>query len=706
MGGGIAAHLVNLGLDVTLLDVDSESAEAGWNRVQRARPPHLYVPDFAGRVRLGSIGENLDWVSDADWVCEAIVEKLDLKKSLFSLIEPRLKPDAMISTNTSGLQISLLAEGRGESFRRRFLGTHFFNPPRYLKLLELIPTGETEPSEIQRFTTFLESRVGRRVVLAKDTPGFIANRFGMWAMIHAIHIAEKLQLSIEQVDTMTGPFLGRPRSASFRLNDLVGLDIMADIAANLFERCPDDPHRDNLHLPNSVKTLLERGWIGEKAGQGFYRREGKELMALDLGTLAYRQRQDAAFDSIKALEKQPLGERIRAALELRDEVGEYMRLHLAPVLLYANYLKEEISHCVEDFDRVMQWGFGWEQGPFAMIDGIGPEVLSLRDGKFYEGQKQRSFSGGWSPRRNEPEFATIKDFPIVSQETGFNVRDLGDGVLAACLSTKMGTINPDLVRGLHQWVTKQEGPFVLASEARSFSAGYDLTFFQSKSEAEDWQAIDNGLRELQDLALLLRSKRSASAVFGYALGAGLELAMNCAIMVAHPEATLGLPEVKVGLFPGGAGTATMAQRSQASAKELAETARTLALGYVSSCAEDARRVRYLRPLDRVIVHPDKLIMEAKAAALSATPDAAADWVLPEGPVVGIVDSELDGMRARDELTDYDIAIVEKVKLVLTKCRSLAEAVEREREEFIDLLKRAPTQLRIKHMLDTGKPLRN
>jgi 3-hydroxyacyl-CoA dehydrogenase len=299
MGSGIAAHMANLGFSVTLLDLTEDSVRGAFDRAKRARPPHFYVPETAESVRLGSIGRNLEWAGEADWVCEAIVEKLDAKRQLFQMLEPLLREDAFVSTNTSGLEISILSEGRSDSFRRRFLGTHFFNPPRYLKLLELIPTPETDASVVRAMTGFLEEGAARRVVVAKDTPGFIANRFGMWSMFHATHVAERLGLTIEQVDLITGPFLGRPRSGSFRLNDLVGIDIMEDIARNLVSRCPDDPHTKELEPPRSLAFLLEKGWIGEKAGQGYYRREGRELMSLDLVTLAYsRPGEEAAARAV------------------------------------------------------------------------------------------------------------------------------------------------------------------------------------------------------------------------------------------------------------------------------------------------------------------------------------------------------------------------------------------------------------------------
>lgn len=705
MGSGIAAHLANLGFQVTLLDLTEESVAAAFDRAKCARPPHFYLPETADTIRLGSIRDNLLWATEADWVCEAIIEKMDAKRALFEQLDAALPESTAITTNTSGLQISLLAEGRSESFRRRFMGTHFFNPPRYLKLLELIPTGDTSAEALDAMTRFLEDKVARRVVLAKDTPGFIANRFGMWAMIHAVHVTEKLGLSIEQVDAICGPFLGRPRSAAFRLNDIVGLDIMQDIANNLFTRCPGDPHRDTLQIPASMAFLLERGWIGDKAGQGYYRREGKEFVAFDLVTHAYRQRQEVAFPELDAIAKEPLGVRVAKALDMRNEVGEFLRHHLVPVLRYADYLKEEISHSVLDFDRVMMWGFGWEMGPFAMMDAIGHERFGLQH-PFYEGGQMHAFGGGRVPLPDEPQYRQIRDYAITEQHQSFNVRDLGDGVHAVCLSTKMGTINPALVAELSDWVDGHDR-FVLASEARHFSLGFDLTWFIAQIEAEAWDAIERALADLQALAVKLSTKACVAAVHGYCLGAGMELAFQCPKVVVLADAMLGFPEAKVGLFPGGGGTAELALRAQGGgSKAVVDMAIRLANGEVSANADQARAMGYLRRSDRTVYHPERLVTEAKEAVVDVSPLLRIGWQVPDGPLSGMIDRELDALVAKGSLTDYDHQIGDRIKHVFTKPTSFEDALAKERTLFTELCQKALTQARIRHMIETNKPLRN
>lgn len=707
MGAGIAAHLANIGFQVSLLDVTREAASEGLARAKAAKPPHFYVPERAADVEVGSLKDSYDLIARADWVCEAIVEKIDIKKALFAEIEPHLRPDAMISTNTSGLQISLLAQGRSDSFRRRFMGTHFFNPPRYLKLLELIPTEETDPNAVIAMSKFLEDRVARRVVVAKDTPGFIANRYGMWAMYQAIHAAERLHLTIEQVDAITGEFLGRPRSGSFRLNDIVGLDIMEDIAKNLVQRCPHDSHMGVFETPKSMKVLIEKGWIGEKARQGYYRKEGRELLALNLDTQVYNQRQEPDLPSLKELGKTPLGERIKLALDKKDEVGEFLRNYLVPVLKYADFLKKEVSHSVEDFDRVMKWGFGWKMGPFELIDAIGPDRLGLSTGSNYSEAGIRDFDGIYRQREAHPEYLQLAGCPVIDGTDTYSLRDLGDGILAVALKTKMGVITPQVVSDLTEFAKERKAqPFVLTSEAKSFSAGYDLSFFDQAIDKGDYESIDRALSDLQSLGELLEEAECVAAVFGHCLGAGLEIALSCAKILAHAETNIGLPESRVGLIPGGRGTTLLRLHNQFTAKRLAEVAFTMAEGAISTSADQARSLGYLRQTDVTVYHPDRLLSAAKRMALTVGQSRRPNWHTPEGPIAGMIDRELDSGKRQGVLSDHDKTIGDKIKVIFAKAVSYEDAVRMERVEFVDLCKKALSHARIKHMLETNRPLRN
>ncbi len=708
MGSGIAAHLANLGFDVTLLDATEESVRAAFSRAVEVRPPHFYLPGTANLIRLGSVEQDLAWVSEADWVCEAIIEKLEAKQAVYRAIEPYLREDAMVSTNTSGLQLSLLKVGMPESFRKRFIGTHFFNPPRYLKLLELIPTDETDHAVVSHMTEFLESKAARRVVVSKDTPGFIANRFGMWSMFAAVHAAERLGLTIEEVDAITGPFLGRPRTGSFRLNDLVGLDIMADIASNLVERCPDDPATRQLAMPTSVQQLLERGWTGAKAGQGYYRKEGKELVSFDLKTLGYRQRQEPDLPALADLGKLPLGERIAKALQGRDQVGEYLRTYLVPTLKYATQIKEEISHNIRDFDRVMRWGFGWEAGPFELIDAIGTANLGLSGRRFYEGAEVLSFEGSYYLPEPEPLFRPLHSFAASQTWPGFVLRDMGDGVTAISLTTKMGTYGPDVVRDLTTFLESgQARRIVLTSEARSFSAGYDLRFIVERMEAKDYAAIDAVIAEFQRLGVLLGQLPSVAAVWGHCLGGGFEMAASCSLIAAAAETQIGLPEIKVGVIPGGGGTALMRTRNQSGgAKQIVEAVKTVATGTTSDNADHARKLGFLRPEDVTVYHPDMLFTEAKRLALTATARGSSPWMQVEGPLLGMIDRALDELRAKGQLTDHDVAVAEQMKHSFAKATSYEDALDKERAGFVAASKEGLSLARARHMLESGKALRN
>jgi len=708
MGSGIAAHLANLGFDVTLLEQTREMADEKLAHAASQRPPHFYLSGTSKTIRTGSISEDLEAVEQADWVCEAIIEKLDAKQALFETLDPLIREDALISTNTSGLQISLLTEGRSESFRRKFLGTHFFNPPRYLKLLELIPTNETDAAVVEATTKFFHDKAARRVVVVKDTPGFIANRYGMWSMFHAIHVAEKLRLSIEQVDAITGPFLGRPKSGSFRLNDLVGLDIMQDIAQNLIERCPHDPGTSQLDLPKSMEYLIEKGWIGNKVRQGYYKKEGNQFVAFDLERHTYNEVQEPNLSTLKELERLPIGERLSKALQDTSEVGEFLRLYLKPTLQYAVSIKDEISHNVRDFDRVMQWGFGWQDGPFAMIDAIGADNLDLSTKPFYQiGQIQDNAGIYFSPKP-EPEFATITDYPIVDQQPGFNVRDMGDGVEAISITNKMGVIDPVLVRSLLSYLKSGRlGRIVLTSEAKVFSAGFDLKFFNTAVEAEQFDEIDSAIADFQRLNTMIGNIPSVAAVWGFCIGGGFELAAGCSLIAAHPETQIGLPEALVGLVPGGAGIGVMRLRLQSNGtKGVVEAAKLIATGGLSANADDARKLGFLRDEDITVYHPDRLLTEAKKLVLNAKPLVRQAWQEVGGPIKGMIDQMQKDLIAAGSFSEYDAQINDKVKNVLTSASSFEDAVERERHAFVDLCKEGRSHARMKHMVDTGKPLRN
>lgn len=710
MGSGIAAHLANVGFEVSLLDVSGESVRAAFDRAKSAKPPHFFLKSTADRIRLGSIAENLDWVQDSAWVCEAIIEDIDAKRALYAQIDPLLAPDALISTNTSGIELARLKEGRSDLFQQKFVGTHFFNPPRYLKLLELIDTDTTSPGLIPILTEFFETRVGKRVVRALDTPGFIANRYGMWSMYHAIHIAEKLQLRIEDVDTITGTFLGRPRSGSFRLNDIVGIDVMENIAQNQLARCENDPFIGTLMPPRSIKHLIEQKHLGNKTGKGYYERVGKEFFALDFQTLAYRPAVNDELKTIAAYSKLPIGERVREALNTKDEVGEFLRLYLVPALRYADYLKSEVSYSIHDFDNVMKWGFGWEYGPFELIDAIGGEKILEKTQPFYSNGSQLSVQGhGYIAVPSAPEYRALTDYPISQKQGELIFRDLGDGVTSIEYSTKMGTISPSVVRDFLGFLdSNPTGKFVLASSAKSFSAGFDLRFFQDCIEREDWLAITKAIADLQKLGESLETFPIVSAVHGYCLGGGFEIAMSCPRLVALSDSQIGLPEAKVGLIPGGRGAISARLRNQLWIPALRSVVTDIAEGTIWANAAEALAHGLLRQTDVICFHPDRLIQTAKELVLDLDLDVYKPfkWEPVGRQIVGMVDQDIQERVADGRFTAYDEHIAQHLKALIGKSKSYEEALIHEQERFLELCQRPETKARIDHMLETNKPLRN
>lgn len=712
MGSGIAAHLANLGFDVLLFDVSRDVAASALERAKSARPPHFYTPNRAERITVASIEEDLDLVRHVEWVCEAVVEKADVKRTLYERLEDALPPTALISTNTSGLEIGMLAEGRSESFRSRFIGTHFFNPPRYLKLIELIPTPDSAPA-MDTVKRFLEDRVGKRVVRALDTPGFIANRYGMWCLFHAIHTADRLGFSVPATDAISGPLIGRPKTATFRLADLIGLDIMEDIAAHIRERCEHDPRRDVLQLPLSMQKLLERDWIGNKTGQGYYKREGNEFLHIHFRTFEYGPVDPVSLPGADELMAMPLAERLQAALQAKGEIGEYVRMHVPAILQYAMEVGKEISLGVADFDNVMKWGFGWEQGPFEMVDSIGYENLQPHMtasplkavGKFYLDARAWDFrSDAHEQLPKDERTMTAEEIPVTQSGEGFNVRRFADGHFAFQFRTKMNALDPSLLEGLQRHIESHPGARVtLLGDNRAFSAGFNLRLLLDAAEQQRFDEVRTWLVRLQGVAKALQSVPSVAAVEGFCLGGGLELALHCSRAIFHPEALIGLPEALVGLLPAGGGTAFVRMTSQGDAKRMAKAAMTVALGVKASAAA-AEGTPYFRATDALLVNPDFMVHAAMNLAPGSAP--AATWEPAPPPLGAMIESEIEAARSKGELTEYGSYIAEQIKHIFTKPTSEEEALEMEVEAFLRLLGNALTHNRIKHMIETGKPLNN
>lgn len=713
MGSGIAAHCANLGMEVLLFDVSIEAVHQAFERSKGLKPPHFFNYESIERITLCSIESNIARISEADWVCEAVIEKMDVKRNLYETIEPYLREDAMISTNTSGLEIRLLAESRTASFRKRFLGTHFFNPPRYLKLIELIPTNETDSDAVSAITEFLEDKVGRRVILAKDTPGFIANRFGMWALYQAIHSAEKLGFNIETVDAIAGNFIGRPRTGVFRLCDLIGLDIMQDVAINLQKRCTHDDNVDVLSPPSSLTDLMAAGRIGSKAGSGYYKREGSDYLVYDFNTHAYRLQINPELPALNELKKLPISERLRNALERRDEIGEFLRMHLVPILEYAVFVADEIAYTAEDFDRVMKWGWGWELGPFELIDALGIEVIRMHSSKpeifsvnpYYKNEECYSFDkNAFTSRDKNEKYIKVNHLSVTQTGSDWNLRDDGEGGTIFEWSTKMNVLNPDVLKALNEVLEKTgDNKIFLMNTGKGFSAGFDLGMFLKASEERRFNDVENWLIELQNCSDKLNDSNSVSAVYGFCLGGGLELAMHCQKIVSAPEAQIGLPEASVGLIPSGGGTTLMRLRTQHDAKLMCKAILALGTG-VKVSAFDAHKENFFLEQDVVVTNPDQLVYRAIKSTLGKR--TVPEWQ-PAPPLVAtMVDSELAKIKSTNMLGSYGMKLIEEIKHLFLRTKSKEDCLAKEREVFLQLLGTPMTQARIKHMIETGKPLNN
>lgn len=707
-GAGIAAHLANLGFEVTVMEASAERAEEAVARAAQAKPPMFYLSEIAETIRCGSWIENLEWLGDMDWVCEAVGEDPALKATTFAALDPVLAAHTVITTCTEVGSVASLTAGRSASFRRRFMGTHFMPSPRYAKLLELTAGRDTDPTLLRRMAQFLEDKAGRRVVATKDTPGFIAHRLGIWSLLHAVQIAEKLRIGVELVDAVTSAIDCPMGLGATRALDALGLDHVRDLATLIAAGCEDDPDVGVLQVPASLAALIDRGCFGDKVGRGFARSEGGEDLVFDLVTHAYRQFQEPGVPALAELRAMPAAVRLSAGLTLRDEVGEFCRLHYLPVLRYADRIKETISHSVCDIDRAMAWGYRKRVGPFALADEVGRERLGFGDGPFYAEGEFRSFGGAMIAVDADSRYRRIDDYPVLEQRNGVVIRDLGDDVQGLCILPDGGPLSPAVVEELHTLLDSgslKRFVAVFPGDASPFS--YDLSFVLERIAASDLASIEKTLRRLQELALKLSRARCVGAVYGHCTGAIFELAMACPIVAIDAEAVVGLTASQAGLIPAAGGLAAMRLRTQdAGPRAMADAAMQVLVAAKSTCAEDARRKGLLRQTDKTIHHPDRLISEAKETALKVEPDTPRSWLTLDGPLAGMMDRRRDELKPRWGFTAHDLLLAEKIKQVFARATSLDDALSHERRGFIELCGKALTQARMRHLVVHGKPIRN
>lgn len=792
MGSRIAAHLANCGIPTCLLDlapaqltpeeekkrldlnspqVRNRIARQGLEAALKSRPSAFFTEENSGLITVGNFEDHLSWVSDADWIIEAVAEDLEIKRTLWQRVAPLRRPGSVASTNSSGLSIAAIAAGLPEEFRRHWLGTHFFNPPRYLHLLELIPGPDTLAEVLQAVSRFADLRLGKGVVVAKDTPNFIANRIGVYCTSLALRLAQQEGLTVEEMDRLLNAVAGWPRSALFGTLDLVGLDIFAAASRTVYDRAPHDERRELFLIPEIITKMMARGLLGNKSGSGFYKRppksSGGEPLILDLETFEYRPAKEGAFASLEsASHAADTAMRLQLVWQSDDRASRFLWKFLSQTFLYAARRIPEIAQSVVDIDRAMRWGYGWELGPFELWDAVGVEETARRmetDGNaipenvaamlqaghrhFYDSARgglnyfdftQTAYSlASCSPGvlllRGGPQTP-----PVLRRSEGASLRDLGDGVLGVEFHSKMNVMGMDAVQMVEAGIAEVASNFdalVIGNQGRGnqgahFSVGANLLHLLTLIRAGNWDKLDRLVRRFQQMhqSIKYSFKPVVVAPFGQTLGGGCEITLAAPRVQAAAESYIGLVEAGVGLVPAGGGIKEMLVRlsdSHARSEELAsatrELFRTISLARVSSCAEDARQLGFLRDTDGISINPDRLLGDAKQTALEMVrrgyrpvhPAPRHDIrVLGEGGLAGF-HIGLHIARQGQFITEYDAVVLAKLAHVvcggkLTGPAAVSEQylLDLEREAFLSLCGDTRTQERIQHTLATGKPLRN
>ena len=725
MGSQIAAHFANAGVPSLLLDVTADAAAQGLTRARGLKPDPFFVPDGWKLITPASFDDGMARLAEMDWILECVVERLEIKRALLERVDETRRAGSVVSSNTSGIPIGVLAEGRSESFRRHWLGTHFFNPPRYLRLLELIATPDTDPEVLAGVSAFADLHLGKGVVVAKDSPNFIGNHLALYDVVRALALVAAGTYSIEEIDAITGPPIGRPKSATFRTLDLAGIDILAHVVRNLAERLTDPAARTTFVLPPFVEQMIARGWTGEKAGQGFYKRvkraDGEsQILVIDPATLEYHPQVRPKLGSLVAAEAvTDTGARIAKLFNGTDRVGEFLRQTLGPTLDYTAQVTPSIAASPDDVDRVMRWGFGWELGPFEIRDALGL-LPRVRDGIV-----PPAGPGVQLLRSARDRAAVVKSNP------GASLVDLGDGVLCVEFHSKMNAIGADTVQMLQAGVREAARNFqalVVGNEGLHFSAGANLMLVLLEAQDENWDELDLMVRAFQGATMGLRYADVPVVVApaGLALGGGCEIALHGDRVQAAAESYIGLVEVGVGLVPAGGGTKEMTARAADSVPPGADLMppvqkafETIGFARTSTSGPDAARLGYLRAEDAVTMNRDRLLADAKAHALQRAAEGyqrpVPRMAIPVGGDAVLAPLKLGihlAWRAA-RISDHDALIGRKLATIMAggdvphpTTVSEQHLLDLEREAFLSLLGEQKTRERIQHTLKTGKPLRN
>ncbi len=785
MGSRIACHFANIGVEVLLLDIvpkelSGEEIKKGLttdspafkNRIVnsalqstlKSNPAALYKKSFAHRIKTGNFSDNMKDISSSDWILEAVVENLDIKKKVFAEVEKYRKPGTLITSNTSGIPIHLMTEGRSEDFQKHFCGTHFFNPPRYLKLLEIIPTRSTDASVVDFLVSYGDLYLGKTTVLCKDTPAFIANRIGIFSIMSLFHLVEKMDLTVDEVDKLTGPVLGRPKSATFRTCDVVGLDTLVKVANDLYERCKTDEAKEIFKLPVFVKKLIDNNWLGDKTKQGFYKKvksaDGtSEILSLDLKTFEYKPKGKSKFatlDQAKTIDN--FKQRIKLLVAGTDKAGEFYRESFCNLFQYVSNRIPEVSDHLYKVDDAMRAGFGWEAGPFEIWDALGvKEVVKLMEQRnqkpapwiydmlskgqqsfySYKDNRKTYYDITESSYRLKPGSETVISLDArrdktVWKNSGCSILDLGDGILNLEFHTKMNTIGGEIIEGFNKSMELAEKDFrglVIANEGQNFSAGANLGLIFMFASEQEFDEIDMAVRAFQNMNMRIRYSSVPVVIAPHALslGGGCEMTLHADHVIASPETYIGLVEFGVGLIPGGGGTKEMTLRasdafSQGNIDEqvLREYFLTIAMAKVSTSAHEAFDLKILREgRDQICLNPDRLITEAKQAAIVMAdngyikPVPRKDIKVLGKSGLGMIYAGTNAMYSGHFISKHDQLISQKLGYVmcggdLSSSTLVSEQylLDLEREAFLSLCGEKKTLERIQSILTSGKPLRN
>ncbi|MBL7797394.1 MAG: 3-hydroxyacyl-CoA dehydrogenase/enoyl-CoA hydratase family protein [Saprospiraceae bacterium] len=776
MGTGIAAHLAGCGLEVLMLDIVPSGEGADRNQVGKsalqtalkAKPAPFYDQKFATRITVGNFDDDFPKINDCDWIIEVVVERLDIKKQIFEKVEKHRAPGSLVTSNTSGIPIHLMTEGRSDDFKKHFLGTHFFNPVRYMRLLEIIPTPDTTPDVTAFFMHYGDVFLGKQTVLCKDTPAFIANRVGVYAMAKIFQLTHEIGLDIATVDTLTGPAIGRPKTGTFRLGDLVGMDTAVHVINGMRQNCPHDEQIGAFEVPKFLQFLIENKFFGNKSGKGFYQKTDQKdekgrpvVLALHLDTLEYAPSQKTKLpilDTLKQIDELP--RRMKAIFKGTDKGAELLQRSFLGLFAYASNRVPEISDTLYAVDDALRAGFAWEKGPFEYWDLVGvseavqaaeakgekiapwvSEMLAAGHTSFYKSEngKRLCYNPGTKTYEALPGgeafiiLDAYRDKKPVFQNAEATLHDIGDGVLCFEFHSKMNAIGEGILRGLNESVriAEEEGwrGLVIGNNAQNFTVGANLMMVAMMAYQQEWDELNMAVSIFQKTSMRLRysSVPVVMATQGYVFGGGCEFAMHCDAVMAAAESYIGLVEVGVGIIPGGGGTKEFAVRaSDAYTREgdvqiptLIETFKTIATAQVATSAYEAFNYGYLLPKkDQVVHNTARNIAEAKAKVL----ELAADYVqpIPRKDILvlgrtglGALYIAAHSLKLGNYASEHDIKIAQKVAWVLcggdlTSPQQVSEQylIDLEREAFLSLCGEQKTLERIQFMLENGKPLRN